>query len=243
MQINMSSIKKFCLKLYRFKKGFIFFILIAVIIFLLFKNHSVDHKKNSRIFFNHIDENLKSDLIFEEEFFKIKKTIFNDFCPSVPPNLIGNLSLLNISSCIDSFNPKVVENSKCNLSFGKNLKMGGSWEPSHCRARHRIAIVIPFKNRHDNLNTFLYNIHPFLQRQEIEYTIYVAEQVNDQIFNKGILMNAAFLEIFNKSSNNVLNGLKYDCIVYHDVDLLPTGFYNKYFKILFNFNIKIIIIY
>ena len=38
-------------------------------------------------------------------------------------------------------------------------------------------------------------MHPFLQRQELGYTIFVVEQQNDQLFNKGILMNAAFKEI------------------------------------------------
>jgi hypothetical protein len=60
-------------------------------------------------------------------------------------------------------------------------------------------------------------MHPYLQRQEIAYTIFVIEQINDQLFNKGILMNSAFKEIFNKGKNY------FDCVLFHDVDLLPKG--------------------
>lgn len=63
-------------------------------------------------------------------------------------------------------------------------------------------------------------MHPYLQRQELEYGIFVVEQEGNEIFNKGILMNTAFNFIFNSNNN------EFDCVLYHDVDLLPTGFYN-----------------
>jgi hypothetical protein len=68
-------------------------------------------------------------------------------------------------------------------------------------------------------------MHPFLQRQELGYTIFVVEQQNDQLFNKGILMNAAFKEI----NRNFLN--EFDCILFHDVDLIPSG---RFFLFCFN---------
>ena len=67
-------------------------------------------------------------------------------------------------------------------------------------------------------------MHPFLQRQELNYTIFVVEQTNSGIFNKGILMNAAFNEILVK--NNFNN--QFDCVIYHDVDMLPTDELNYY---------------
>ncbi len=75
-------------------------------------------------------------------------------------------------------------------------------------------------------------MHPFLQRQELGYTIFVVEQQNDQLFNKGILMNAAFKEI----NKNFLN--EFDCILFHDVDLIPSG---RFF--LFCFIIFIIVLH
>ena len=54
---------------------------------------------------------------------------------------------------------------------------GGRGKPSDCYPRHRVAIIIPYRNRDSQLRTFLYNIHPILYRQELDYGIYVVEQV------------------------------------------------------------------
>ena len=163
----------------------------------------------------------EESLIQMEAFFaEASKSFVNwKMCDPVPKNLKGNFSLIkapsNFTAFQYSYKPSLMILSE--LSFMNDLKLGGSWEPRECIARHRVAIVIPYKNRLDNLNNFLVNMHPLFQRQEIKYTIFVAEQVNDQFFNKGILMNAAFLEILSHSNGN------FDCVVFHDVDLLPTG--------------------
>ena len=70
-------------------------------------------------------------------------------------------------------------------------------------------------------------MHSYLQRQELEYGIYISEQEGDQAFNKGILMNTAFNHIF-KDKND------YDCVLFHDVDLIPTGSFKQFFKFLIN---------
>lgn len=58
------------------------------------------------------------------------------------------------------------------------LDIGGSWEPSSCIPRHRVAIIVPFRDREEHLRAFLNLIHPMLQRQLLQYTIFVAEQVS-----------------------------------------------------------------
>ena len=110
------------------------------------------------------------------------------------------------------------------FQFIKNMEPGGSWKPESCIARHKVAIVLPYRDRLDNLNTWLYNMHPVLQNMELEYTIFVVEQLYDEPYNKGILMNAAFDQIFNMN----ITKKKYDCIFYHDVDMLPTGKMSHY---------------
>lgn len=55
--------------------------------------------------------------------------------------------------------------------------IGGSWRPNNCTSRHRIAVVIPYRDRQHHLRLFLRHMHPFLQRQLLDYTIYVVEQV------------------------------------------------------------------
>jgi len=97
---------------------------------------------------------------------------------------------------------------------------GGCWTPRDCRPRQRVAIVIPYKNRAEHLAALLYRLHPMLHRQKTAYCIFVAEQEDDGRFNKGAVMNAGFLEV-NKMD-------KFDCVVFHDVDMLPESDYNIY---------------
>lgn len=131
---------------------------------------------------------------------------------------------------LDRFPPQsfglLNENIEYNIR-NPGIRNGGHWFPSDCQPTTRIAIIIPYRNREDNLKAFLYNMHPFLQQQNLNYSIYVVEQVNNQSFNKGILMNSGFSEIIDKRSSEsmrMLGSYQYDCVVFHDVDLLPTGF-------------------
>ncbi|KAL0171517.1 hypothetical protein M9458_031828, partial [Cirrhinus mrigala] len=54
---------------------------------------------------------------------------------------------------------------------------GGRYRPPNCEARHRTAIIIPHRNREHHLKFLLYYLHPFLQRQQLSYGIYVIHQV------------------------------------------------------------------
>jgi hypothetical protein len=53
---------------------------------------------------------------------------------------------------------------------------GGRYEPSECRSRHKIAVVVPVRNRSRHLAIFTRYMHPFLQRQQLDYTVIVVEQ-------------------------------------------------------------------
>ncbi|KAL0871012.1 hypothetical protein ABMA27_004826 [Loxostege sticticalis] len=90
---------------------------------------------------------------------------------------------------------------------------GGFYAPSHCRAKHKVAILVPFRNRTTNLSKFLRHMHPFLQKQLLQYRIFVIEQIGREKFNKGALYNIAFLETQRFGTWN--------CLVFQDVDLLP----------------------
>ena len=54
---------------------------------------------------------------------------------------------------------------------------GGRFVPSRCRAQSRVAIIVPYRNREEQLKLFLNHIHPILSRQELVYGIYVVGQV------------------------------------------------------------------
>lgn len=62
------------------------------------------------------------------------------------------------------------------------LDPGGHYKPPNCTAIQKVALIIPYRNREHHLRKFLHNIHPFLQKQQAEYVIYVLEQVSLMIF-------------------------------------------------------------
>jgi beta-1,4-galactosyltransferase 3 len=100
-----------------------------------------------------------------------------------------------------------------------NLKPGGVSNKNRT-ALYKTAIVVPYKDRLKNLQLFLRNIHPFLDKQNIFYAIYVVEPVEGVRFNKGVLMNVGFLKAFKDE--------QWDCVIFHDVDLLPENEKNLY---------------
>ncbi|KAF9424596.1 hypothetical protein HW555_000407 [Spodoptera exigua] len=94
-----------------------------------------------------------------------------------------------------------------------NVLKGGSYHPPDCRNRFRVGIIVPYRNREENLGIFLNNIHPFLIRQKLDYQIFVIEQHGNGPFNKGRLYNAGYKEMIKFN--------KFFCIIFHDLDLLP----------------------
>lgn len=128
--------------------------------------------------------------------------------------LVGRLKI----DTSDSITFEAIENEIRNL----NIKVGGLRSPSECTARHKVAIIIPFRNRESNLKIFLRHIHPILCRQQIDYGIYVIEPVQNLTFNRGLLMNIGFIESLKLTID------KWDCFIFHDVDLIPEDDRNIY---------------
>lgn len=54
---------------------------------------------------------------------------------------------------------------------------GGEYKPPDCIARQSVAILIPHRSREKHLLYLMHHLHPFLQRQQIHYAIYVIQQV------------------------------------------------------------------
>ncbi|XP_061591608.1 beta-1,4-galactosyltransferase 4-like [Cololabis saira] len=119
----------------------------------------------------------------------------------VKPSFESSLTLMN------------VENENKGVSEGE-------YEPSDCTARQSVAIIIPHRRRETHLIYFLYHLHPFLQRQQLHYAIYVVNQAGDATFNRAKLMNVGYLEALKDHS--------WDCFIFHDVDLIPENDKNVY---------------
>ncbi|XP_062909948.1 beta-1,4-galactosyltransferase 3-like isoform X1 [Mobula hypostoma] len=100
------------------------------------------------------------------------------------------------------------------------VKSGGRYTPPHCKAWYKTAILVPHRNREPHLRQLLYYLHPFLQRQQLQYAIYVIHQTGNRTFNRAKLLNVGVRE--------ALKDEDWDCLFLHDVDLIPENDHNLY---------------
>uniref|UniRef100_A0A4W3IXE5 Beta-1,4-galactosyltransferase n=2 Tax=Callorhinchus milii TaxID=7868 RepID=A0A4W3IXE5_CALMI len=132
------------------------------------------------------------------------------FCAAVSPLLVGPLTI--------SFQkiPNMNKIARKNPYVGA----GGRYTPPHCQAQYKTAILIPHRNREPHLRHLLYYLHPFLQRQQLQYAIYVIHQTGNGTFNRAKLLNVGVRE--------ALKDEDWDCLFLHDVDLIPENDNNLY---------------
>ncbi|KAK4309886.1 hypothetical protein Pmani_018511, partial [Petrolisthes manimaculis] len=127
---------------------------------------------------------------------------FKPPCPATPPSLVGML--------------KVVQNvsvSEVEKAQAGRVRDGGRWWPEECQARWRLAVLVPYRNREQQIGPFLNHMHPILQRQQLNYSIYFIEQNGTELFNRARLLNVGFLEARKEGP--------WDCYAFHDIDMLP----------------------
>ncbi|XP_030829783.1 beta-1,4-galactosyltransferase 5 [Strongylocentrotus purpuratus] len=98
---------------------------------------------------------------------------------------------------------------------------GGHWVPLNCKAKWKVSLIIPYRNRSYNLNILLRNLIPFLQSQELEFGIFIAEQGSSEVMNRGLMKNIGY-------QMAKLSGTIWDCYVFHDVDYVPINSTNYY---------------
>ncbi|KAK3872512.1 hypothetical protein Pcinc_022409 [Petrolisthes cinctipes] len=135
-----------------------------------------------------------------------------DLCPALSPHLQDSPHLM--SNDIVALAEEVVARDN-------QVQPGGIWEPKDCKARYRLVLIVPYRNRSDHLQQFLTYMHPFLQRQQLSYRIVVVEQSKEKSFNRAKLFNIGFVE-----SQKVAKEV--ECFIFHDVDLLPRHDHNIY---------------
>lgn len=77
--------------------------------------------------------------------------------------------------------------------------------------QHKLAIVVPYRNREEHLKQFLPHMKDYLNKQNILHKIFIIEQEEGKAFNRAKLLNVGFLE----------GEKECDYFVMHDVDMLP----------------------
>lgn len=131
-------------------------------------------------------------------------------CPDPSPLLVGPLRIeFSISVDLEQVrktNPNVME--------------GGRYKPKDCKALQKVALIIPFRKRDEHLKYWLHYLHPILQRQQLDYGVFVINQDGDAVFNRAKLLNIGYKE--------ALKEYDYTCFVFSDVDLIPMDDRNTY---------------
>ncbi|CAH0578950.1 unnamed protein product [Chrysodeixis includens] len=103
--------------------------------------------------------------------------------------------------------------------FSAKDLVNGSYVPAHCNPKFSVAILVTYRNRQSQLDIFLPYMHNFLRKQDIHYKIYLIEQQDEKLWNKGMLYNIGAKQAIRD---------KFPCLVLHDVDLLPLDAANLY---------------
>lgn len=152
----------------------------------------------------HLTQLLEDERNKRSQLAQLVKSHMKD-CATVPPGLAGKVFVNSNHSDVFSLEEVLEQNPK--------VGNGGQWKPPDCNSRHRVAIVVPYRDRWQHLLNLLAHLHPLMQRQQLNYRIYVVEQAGNDTFNKGAVMNAGFLLALRDST--------YHCFVFHDVDLMP----------------------
>jgi len=129
------------------------------------------------------------------------------FCPALSKitNYTGRLSMKSLSMNIQEADIQI-------RAKHSEIKPGGHWKPSGCESRTRVAIVIPYRDRQQHLYRLLNHLFPILQTQLLDFRIIVVEQNGTDLFNRACLLNAGA---------SLARELGADCLILHDVDMLP----------------------
>lgn len=77
--------------------------------------------------------------------------------------------------------------------------------------QHKMAVLVPFRDRFDELMQFVPRISDFLRRSCVHFEIFVLNQVDEYRFNRGSLLNVGALAACPDC----------DYFALHDVDLVP----------------------
>ncbi|XP_068160280.1 beta-1,4-galactosyltransferase 1-like [Antennarius striatus] len=204
-------------KLYNVLALFAFFSLACFVVLLFYHksntNYAIGEKDHiSKLIKDRVQQlwDTKSGVPGEEKMIEATNKPLEP-CPEEPPKLVGPLWV--------SFNFKLtMEDVKREIHVP--LEEGGRHRPSQCIALQKVAIIIPFRNRHDHLKQWLYFLHPILMRQQADYGVYVINQDGNGVFNRAKLLNVGYVEALKEDN--------YDCFVFSDVDLIPLDDRNLY---------------
>ena len=123
----------------------------------------------------------------------------------------------NLINKINSLSPQTISHYKNSSWFTKKLNLNNKYN----------IVFVPYRNRDTHLKIFIEKLSPNLFKFLPKCKIVIVEQKDNLEFNKGKLLNAAFMEYINEV----------EYAFFHDIDNIPDedtiiNFYTKEFSIL-----------
>ena len=98
--------------------------------------------------------------------------------------------------------------------------------PARNPRKTQTLIIVPYRDRAEQLKLFLPALRRFLHYQPVDYQIIVVEHVGEAKFNKGSLINIGYIEAeYMKVPDSETH---YDCVIIHDIDFIPIDGRNSY---------------
>ncbi|XP_075884645.1 beta-1,4-galactosyltransferase 5 [Nelusetta ayraudi] len=137
----------------------------------------------------------------------------SQLCPERLPSMKGMLKVNMTMVSLEEVERSLLEKEP-------SIALGGYWKPRDCLPRWKVAILIPFRNRHEHLPILLRHLVPVLQKQRLQFAFYLIEQGGTESFNRAMLFNVGFKE--------AMKDLDWDCLIFHDVDHLMENDRNYY---------------
>lgn len=78
--------------------------------------------------------------------------------------------------------------------------------------RSKLGIIVPYRNRYDQLQVFIEHMKTYFKDKKLKYEIFIVEQDDAKLFNRGMLLNIGYTYAKQHKCNYV---------VFHDIDMLP----------------------
>jgi hypothetical protein len=78
--------------------------------------------------------------------------------------------------------------------------------------KHKLGVIVPYRDRADQLGEFRIKVSYYLKKNHINHNIFIIEQDNAKLFNRGMLLNIGFKYALENEC---------DYVVFHDIDMIP----------------------
>jgi len=139
---------------------------------------------------------------------EVKKILF---CLVVSMFLVVTFILYSCTKCLEGSADCQKNHHQSNKLVADGVGNGGEVGGGGSAPGHKLCLIVPFRDRFEELLEFAPHMKSFLGHQGVSHEVWVIHQEDKYRFNRAALINVGFKE----SSKSC------DFIAMHDVDLLP----------------------